>query len=210
MNFFGHLVVARALGVGDDARLGSMLPDLLPMCGVRPASTSAGVQRGVTLHHRTDDVFHAAPPFRALEREGRSRLQAAGVRRGPSMAVAHVGVELLLDGVLADDDVAVADFQRTVPGSALVDWNSDEARARYDAMVSRLLAVDVPRVYADPDHVANALHRMLARRPRLALTDDETDAARTWLHHVRPRVEQARVPLTDGIVPAIRAQFTAA
>ena len=125
------------------------------------------------------------------------------------MAVAHVGVELLLDGVLAADDDAVADFEHIVSGAAIEGW-LDDGQARYEAMAKRLLAIEVPRVYADPDRVSDALYRMLARRPRLALAAEDRASVCTWLRAVQPRVADARIALADGLVPAVRERFTGA
>ena len=74
----------------------------------------------------------------------------------------------------------------------------------------RLLAIEVPRVYADPDRVSDALYRMLARRPRLALAAEDRASVCTWLRAVQPRVADARIALADGLVPAVRERFTGA
>src|SRR6185503_17388999 len=84
--------------------LGAMLPDFATMSGARLAeSTDAAIAHGVDLHHKTDAAFHHLPPVLALMRELDHKLDAGGCARGPRRAVAHIGVELLLDGVLVDD-----------------------------------------------------------------------------------------------------------
>ena len=64
MNFFGHAAVASwRIGRGG-LPLGAMLPDFASISGARSLSAKeAEVARGVALHHRTDEVFHAAPSF---------------------------------------------------------------------------------------------------------------------------------------------------
>ena len=81
-----------------------MLPDFATMSGARLAEAhdDAGVTLGIALHHRTDGAFHHLPPVLALMRELDDRLERAGCARGPRRAVAHIGVELLLDGVLVE------------------------------------------------------------------------------------------------------------
>lgn len=104
MNFFGHVVVATWLPDADGrTALGAMLPDLLGIAGLRGVEPrDPEVARGLELHHRTDDVFHASDAFVTLQASLRAALEAGGLQGGPARAVAHVGVELLLDGALLD------------------------------------------------------------------------------------------------------------
>ncbi len=109
MNLVAHLVVAERLtGLGADAdeMLGAVLPDLAPMAGLRfdKPALPEGVRAGVAIHHQTDARFHAHPRFVAAVRDDVAALLSAGVSRGASRASAHVGFELLLDGVLLEDD----------------------------------------------------------------------------------------------------------
>ena len=102
MNFFGHACLAAA--ENGDARfvLGAMLPDLAPMAGVRIRSIDdTSLAAGHAHHVATDVAFHGAAEFTGWAAEASRALQAAGVRRGPARGVAHVGIELLLDGWLA-------------------------------------------------------------------------------------------------------------
>ena len=116
MNYFGHAAIASwhvaptAPDSGATA-LGAMLPDFATMSGTRLADpTDAGVARGIDLHHETDAAFHPLPVVLALMRELDERLDAAGCARGPRRAVAHIGVELLLDGVLVEDETYRASY----------------------------------------------------------------------------------------------------
>lgn len=82
VNFFGHATLA--LQQSDDPRflLGSMLPDLVSMAGVRIAEAHDPVlAAGIALHHATDARFHGAPPFTELCHSANEQLQAAGVGR---------------------------------------------------------------------------------------------------------------------------------
>ena len=104
MNFVGHAMAA--CWEQDDPRfvLGAMLPDLAPMCGARmDAVIDAVIAAGVACHHRVDAAFHQCEAFASLCGQARGRLHAAGLARGPVLAAAHVGVELLLDGCWLDD-----------------------------------------------------------------------------------------------------------
>src|SRR4051812_40545259 len=103
MNYFGHATVATRLHAAPPpgVALGAMLPDFFSMCGARPTRIDdATIAAGVELHHATDAAFHQLAPFSGLVRELSERLTAAGVSRGPMRGVAHVAVELFLDGTL--------------------------------------------------------------------------------------------------------------
>ncbi len=189
MNFFGHFVVARALGHDEDACLGAMLPDLLPMCGAELEAPSPALRAGIALHHRTDAVFHSAADFTQLNAAGRRALIAGGLRRGPALAVAHVGVELLLDGWLARSRDEGPAFQRSLLPRPSLRWHGPDDAHRFERLGQRLVSIDVPRRYADPSAVTEALHRMLAPRPRLALRQTELPGVEAWLRDVQPQVD---------------------
>src|SRR5262245_43693270 len=79
-----------------------MLPDFAAMVGVRVVSVAhAAADDGCRFHHETDDLFHRAACFQSLCHAATRALSGAGVRRGPARAIAHVGIELLLDDWLA-------------------------------------------------------------------------------------------------------------
>src|SRR6202040_922306 len=83
--------------------LGAMLPDFCSMLGLRePCAQDRVLATGIHFHHITDRAFHDLAIFRRLCREATAVLGARGVARGTARAVAHVGVELLLDAVLAE------------------------------------------------------------------------------------------------------------
>ena len=107
MNFFGHAAVATWQAAAPGRTLGAMLPDFATMSGARLSTTTpspdAEVASGIDLHHKTDGVFHQLPVVLGLMRELDERLAHGGCARGPRRAVAHIGVELLLDGVLVEE-----------------------------------------------------------------------------------------------------------
>jgi hypothetical protein len=176
MNFLGHTHVALAAG-RDDAEylLGAVLPDLAPMAGVRLADRSeltGPLGDGVACHLRADAAFHAHPAFRAGSGALRRALTDRGVASGPARAVGHAGWELLLDGTLVATATEAA-FRRALAGgerarAALGPADGDRWRAFLDR--GRAAA---GLHYDDPTWVADRLHAMLARRPRLALPDSQ-------------------------------------
>ncbi len=193
MNLFGHAVIARGERAEPSFALGAMLPDLARMSGVR--LWRAGhpmLAAGVALHHRTDRAFHAAPSFTRLLAEGNAALLALGVGHGRALAAVHVGVELLLDGALIEDQPSALHYLealRAAPG--LIDrleFRGEPAHVSLRAVIDRLLARGAPRDYGDPDRVAERVFRALAPRPRLALQPVERALLIGWLHAVAPRI----------------------
>src|SRR5262245_22113008 len=79
-----------------------MLPDLAHMLGCsRVESEHDLLASGIAFHHLTDRVFHHSRVFTQLESEALKDLQRAGLAPGPRRALAHVGLEVLLDAELA-------------------------------------------------------------------------------------------------------------
>jgi hypothetical protein len=171
VNVLGHTYVARAAGSGDpEFLLGAVLPDLVPMAGIRLAR--AGLEGtlgdGVRCHVRTDDAFHGLPAVRAGMGELRSDLTRRGVDSGPARAIGHAGWELMLDGTLLGVPAA-DDFRRALgAGDAALAVLDPADRPRWAAFLDRARGAPGPR-YDDTRWVAERLQAMLARRPRLAL-----------------------------------------
>lgn len=211
MNFVGHAVVAaRVPPASPGFLLGAVLPDLLPMAGVRRLDPAAGlpddVAAGMRCHILTDASFHAHAGFVGLLREVRSRLLARGVPTGPARAAAHVGVELALDGLLLDradgqDALAAALSDRQCVTFAI----PAEARARWDDLTARIADRGALHPYRDP---APVVQRVLARRPRLALDDEHVAVLAAELEAVAPALAAAEADLVADAVSAASAGGT--
>lgn len=171
-----HLVVATTVtgaAPSSDIAIGAVLPDLASMAGARidRARLPGPVAEGVLVHHRTDEAFHGHPWFVDALRNDVTVLEAAGLPRGAARASAHVGAELLLDGVLLeDDDVAVA-LGQAVDALDLAQLGDldDQQRERWAMLFDRMRGGMSRSVYASPEAVAERLRHLLARRPRLSL-----------------------------------------
>ncbi|MGD8859331.1 MAG: hypothetical protein PVI30_04915 [Myxococcales bacterium] len=196
MNFFGHACVARR--VDDDPRhlLGAMLPDLATMAGVRLAGAQdAAIARGVAHHHEVDRAFHRLAPFVALCRSALEQLTEAGVSRASARAVGHVGAELLLDGLLAEDAQARADYRASLRHAlrhglaGRVGFREDGGATGLQRVLSRLADAPIPEGYREPAFVADRLTWILARRPRLALQPADDAPVRAWLRQARTQLE---------------------
>ncbi len=201
MNFGAHVLVAAE--VVADAPTGVLVgaagPDLVRMAGLRSAGDgSPDVLAGIALHHRTDAVFHDLPWFREHNRATVLALRDRGVRRGPARGAAHVLVELLLDGaLLADRPEAFDRFWAALgePTDDAVGLVGADHGDRWREMLDQLTTRLEPERYADPAYAADRTAGTLARRPRLALEEDELADLRHVAHVLVPGItgEAARV-----------------
>ena len=207
MNFFGHAAVASWQAPAPGRVLGAMLPDFATMSRARLAEAAdAEVGQGIALHHETDRVFHQLAPVLALMRELDERLARAGCARGPRRAVAHIGVELLLDGVLVDEAAYRESYLAGVAHDpAGVRWRDDGDDARFAMLLTRLRAHGVPEDLRRTEAIVMRLSRMLAHRPLLAPSPADLVAIRSSLAAHQARVEVA----TDTVLRGLRAQLTA-
>lgn len=182
MNFFGHAVIACRAEPSAAEVLGAMLPDFWGMARLRPAAIDdQDIAAGVALHHRTDDVFHRAPTFLALQSEHCAALEAAGVPHYSALAAAHVGVELLLDGWLLDQVGAPAAYGAALTIEApAIRWRGEDSHDRWRSFVRRLRDADLPPRYRDPAFVGDRLVAILSGRRRLAVDDAGAAAILAW------------------------------
>src|SRR4051812_36922053 len=113
-----------------------MAPDLLPLCGaVAARETSAEVAAGQAHHISVDAAFHASAAFTGLYAWAARALGELGVARGGARGAAHVGIELLLDGVLATETAARAAYVRSLADAestrAPFVWRDETSRRRW-------------------------------------------------------------------------------
>ena len=206
MNFFGHAAVASWHGDAPALALGAMLPDFATMCRARlDTQVDPALAAGVALHHATAAVFHVAPVVVGLFRDAEARLTARGVRRGPTRACAHVGVELLLDGALLPDAGYRRAFTAAMAHDGAVAWSDDDGAARFATLRARLRDHDPPRDLTSGAGVAARLVRILAGRPLLAIAGDEHAAVAAVMDELVTRVTAA----TPTVLTQVRAALAA-
>ena len=206
MNIAGHIAVAMRLAPSSPrVWLGAALPDLGAMGRFRLLGDSPDpeVTAGIAIHHATDDAFHRHPLFTEAMARLRSDLDTDGVGRGPARAVAHVGPELLIDGRLLDDHVVLgavnaAFAEITHVGSALTSLVERNSEA-WDDHLSRVPLWGLPTDYADPHAVADRLHHILSRRPRLAFSSEQIRAVGFRLAAEQPAIDQKVPELLDDL-----------
>jgi hypothetical protein len=207
VNFFGHAVVA--LDTSDGARepefvLGSMLPDLCGMAALRWLGPADGaVADGVRFHHRTDEAFHGAPIFCGLMAREQEKLEDAGLAHGSAMAVAHVGIELLLDGWLAEQRGIPPEYRRALEQAPELQWRQKDGAGRFELLRRRILSAPLPEGYRDPLLVADRLVRILAARPRLALDAPAQAETFRWA----PGAREVVAAVAADLVGEVRARL---
>ena len=206
VNFFGHATVASWQGANPGLTLGAMLPDFATMCRARIAHVhSDDIAAGVALHHRTDAAFHQLDIFVELCADTTQRLRQHGVAKGGARASAHVAVEMFLDGALLDDEAASTGYLAAIELAPSCDeailWQAPDQAMRWDHLCKRLGETGLPRAYRDPIQVAERITWILARRPRLALADDEAEILRDELGKTQNQVLAA----TESLLAALSA-----
>ncbi len=153
---------------------------------------------GVQNHHYADSAFHQSDWFVKRNAGLHHKLEAAGLRRGPARACAHVGIELLLDGTLLATvphlPAAVQScLRRTGDSSLKLRTSVKSARAdHWQSHLKRTAEWLLPDDYHRPSAVAHRLHRIVANRPRLAFPSEQV----TVVEDVLARSQEE---LTDGI-----------
>jgi len=200
MNFFGHAVIAqRSEATRGSVRaafvLGAMLPDFASMLRVRPPQVTEGaLAAGTRFHHATDEAFHGAETFLEFSRSASSFLTERGLARGSARAVAHVGVELLLDGALAAKSAANEAYLRaldaalTIPVASHINWAGNVYAERFQQLCHNLRRRGGVRADAPAELVAERLRAILADRPRLAMDDAGQSVVRDWVVSARPLI----------------------
>jgi hypothetical protein len=204
MNVLGHASVALAWG-GDDPAfvLGAVLPDLASMVNVRVDRSRLGgrISDGVRCHTETDAVFHDHPEFRAGSAALRRDLAGQGLDRGPARAIGHAGWELLLDGTLVGTAAEAAYWRALDAGEQALDAIGEPGRDRWLGFLAYRRRR--PRLrYDDPPWVAERLHDLLARRPRLRFSREELPAVAEVLGAHAGQVADA----APGVLATLRAR----
>lgn len=212
MNFFGHAVVATEIDPAPVVVLGAMLPDLEAMVDSTASRfRNSELARGVALHHLTDGTFHDGPSFLHHQERARAELAATPLRRGPRRAVAHVGVELILDAALRNPtrlEAYVAALEsgreaRTLRGIPLLD------RLKLRTLLETLIRRSPYVTPTSPSGVVERLQRALWARPVLRLDDAELPYVEAWAERawqpIREHAEEWLATLATAVRASLRA-----
>jgi hypothetical protein len=194
VNFFGHAVVASYRT--SDARfvLGAMLPDFATMLGVRPPEAPGVLALGIRFHHETDRVFHETETFLRLQADARRSLREMGLPRPSALAVGHIGVEILLDAALAEDEAAVEAYLSALHAggdaglTGEIAWTDAALPRQFDGLLGALRARGVTAEGRLAEATALRVARALSSRPRLRLEGDGERLVREWAETTGPAV----------------------
>jgi hypothetical protein len=201
MNFFGHAALAASHFTEQDPPVdrqllpivcvGAMLPDFIGMLRLgRPTVRDATLAIGVAFHHGTDEVFHDLASFHRLSRQAFAWLSDHDMPRGPARAIAHIGIEMLLDEVMAADEFARDTYRAAlrVPLSPLMAFSTPTDAERLAGLQQALLTRADNYVQPPPELVAERIRRTLAGRPRLATDEAGQALLGGWVTLTRPLV----------------------
>jgi len=214
MNFFGHAAIAGQFRASPEFVLGAMLPDFCGMLGLKTPRPSAGVLgEGVRFHHLTDHAFHELLAFRSFVSEATAWLDAEGVRRGTARAVAHVGVELLLDAALAEGDAARSLYLAALGVAQTPElFERAEFRAHEGTSLSGLARnLESRGVSRAPDAalVVTRLERALSARPRLRIEPPDVARVTSWVELFRDRVLSSTPEIVNDLTSALVLKLAA-
>lgn len=211
MNFFGHAWVAlrdesNRGPVRAEFVLGAMLPDFASMLRTRPPSVSqSALQAGIAFHHLTDEAFHGARSFLEFSRHASRFLSERGLSRGSARAVAHVGVELLLDAAFGAEPSANEAYLSAI-GSGLtrevashIHWQDEDGEARFRQLCHNLERRGAFVSDAPASLTAERLRYILADRPRLAMDDAGQSVVREWIETARPAIVSGAAALLSEV-----------
>lgn len=200
MNFFGHTYIA-GFDRSAEFLLGTMVPDFATMIGNRLTDPGDGaVAEGIRHHHRTDDVFHCDRHFVELTTLGEETSLEYGMGSGPSRALAHVGVELLLDGWIARTHGIPPIYRQALRTPAPpLRWHRPNGDEHLAQLQRRLVTSGIPTSYQDHAFVAARLIRILAGYPTLAIQPDHRWAVEPWLDAVAPHVAERAPALLSSV-----------
>lgn len=208
MNFFGHAIVASEIQSDPQVVFGAMLPDLEQLAHVRiEAFASPRVALGISLHHLTDKAFHEGPDFLAHQGAAQKFLSAFPLRRGPRRAVAHVGVELILDAAL-NTPARFADYVRALRTGLEADALGQAPlvrRLKMRSVVGMLVRRSPLVTPTTPDGVAARLERALESRPALRLEPPELPFVKAWAEHAWQPIHERAQAWLEWLTEAVRA-----
>jgi hypothetical protein len=203
VNFFGHAVVACWFDPSPEFVLGAMLPDLTAMLRLRlPAVTDSRQGAGIQLHHRTDAAFHETLSFVQLSRQARVSLSERGMGRGPSRALAHVGIEILLDELLGQDPATENAYLAALAAASAFEAATAIDSRRLRELTQRLAERGIARSLS-PELVARRLRYALEPHPKLSFSPIEEPTVAAWVSDSRPLVA-ARA---DELVAELRGRL---
>ncbi len=204
MNFYSHAVVASWLSPDPGFVLGAMLPDLCRMAGEKPIRGAGVILDGVRCHEHTDEIFHAHGEFRRLCADAFNGLSARGLARGSAKAGAHIGVELLIDGALFDDEFGRSHYLKSIQASPAL-LSSVQLSAGLSRVLAAMRERGVERAHTSANAIARRIDYATRGRRRLALGQGDIPRIGDWAEAARAGVVAATPTLIRDVAKGIGA-----
>lgn len=174
-----------------------------------PGSVNGPVGQGIAFHHRTDAIFHSHPWFTSKQKSVFDHLADAGVGRGAARASAHVGVELLLDGELFENDPTrgqvVSNALAAASGAPpeVAEAVPHDSQDRWQLHLAGLHRWRAPGYFRDPLAVAHRMESILAGRPRLAMSEGDVSKVAGALEAAQPSIAATAEEFLSEMVEAL-------
>jgi hypothetical protein len=200
VNFVAHAVIAEALGCSPLEAFGSMVPDLANMVGIMSGKRSApdlpvsALQYGSSVHVATDEAFHHHPTFVVLTRRAAGSMDG---RRHVNTAAAHVGIELMLDGLLLKES-------SSKPYSVALEVASPFCSGSWSELIEYLVDDNPTRHYRTIEGCAERTWRILGGRRVLAQGRPTIEALAEGLREVAADVRCALDDLVRDVTAGAR------
>jgi hypothetical protein len=200
VNFVAHAVIAEALGCSPLEAFGSMVPDLANMVGAMTGTRSAPdvpepeLRLGSQVHIATDEAFHHHPTFVHLTRVAASAMDG---RRHVNTAAAHVGIELMIDGLLLSES-------RAHPYPIALDAAVPFCLGPWAELMTYLVDDNPTRHYRTVTGCAERTWRILGGRRVLAQGRPTVEALTAGLNEVAAEVHAAVDDLLRDVAAGAR------
>ncbi len=204
VNYLGHAVLAFHVAEDPAFALGAMLPDLASMAGFSIDEVEPRVSAGVRFHHQTDAIFHEAPEFIEGQRFVRQRLLELGVRKGPARAMAHIGIEFMIDAAFVPHEGYLDALALGAKDMGI--WRSGGPTAsRAAALCDRLYALAWTPHEVSPERLSERLMGALRSRIRLAPLGREATVAAELLAEQRHHYQILAPQIASYVLTKVRA-----
>ncbi|MGD9795806.1 MAG: hypothetical protein AB7V43_20255 [Acidimicrobiia bacterium] len=193
MNFVSHVVICAAQGGDADNLIGAAAPDLVPRASLPYAKQlSSSLSIGIAHHEAIDELFHNDRWFLDYQTMAATSMIDRGVPAGAAHLAGHVGIELLIDGVLLESDPRPQFWQmwdrlRDVDETtrSLVD---PEHLERWNQWLAGFTGYIDPRRYGEPTYCARIVAGISRRLLGSEVDDDHERQIASVLDAVRPTV----------------------
>lgn len=212
MNFFGHATIASTYCRRPIFIFGSMLPDFISICRTQLTNISdPELAAGVEFHHKVDDIFHRSPIFVDLCSQAVKMLCDKSIQRSSARAIAHAGIELLLDGILGKDHSVYSVYIEALKAGksknlfCSLSFSTPVSFSYLSSLLNRLENSHVIENYRNFEFVANRLHDILISHPKLRFEIEEIEAITEWVQFENSLVLEKKNELLYFIHDKIRS-----